>query len=158
MKMGFLNLKELAIGLLLVFLYTWYQGGCSREPSVATTWTEHEIRAPISRVWEVVTDWEDQGDWRSDLKSVEVLSGDRFVEHLNSGSEVTFEVTSTDAPNQILLEMSGGATGTYEIELVSQGDITKVVFRESVELGLFSGSNRSRVLIDTNRLRKACEK
>ena len=99
---------------------------------VQTLTVEKEINAPIQTVWTVMTTWEDQPKWRTDVDRVEVISSTEFIEYPKHGQEITFKVLEFNEPSKLTLQMESSFTGIYDVLLIEQGNTTKII--ESYEL------------------------
>ena len=93
------------------------------------------LGSPPDRVYATLADVEHHTGWRSDVKSVEVLSNapvKRWREHGSNGA-ITFEVVETQPPTRLVsriadADLAFGGTWTYE--LTPQGSGTQLTITE----------------------------
>lgn len=105
----------------------------------------HQVRVGVtlkqgpSAVWEQLTDWQAQGDWRSDVVSVEALDpvGDRpaWRLHHRSGGHTEVAILAWAPPRSYTLRVDGPRfSGTRSVQLVRAGLGTGVVLSERGEI------------------------
>lgn len=105
-----------------------------------------EINATPETVWSVLTNWEEQPNWRDDIKEVKVLSDKQFMEIPTKGPAVTFTIIESIKPSMLKLKLEGSFTGKYEIKL-SEMDGDKTFVEESYQMTYESPF--SRVIVKT---------
>ena len=91
-----------------------------------------KINAPIDRVWGIMTDWKNQGEWRSEVNKIVIVSPTTFIEQPISGPAITFEVVKLEQPKRIELLMTGSIQGQYIADLEFSDGVTTVTAREIV--------------------------
>jgi len=95
------------------------------------------IKASAADVWDALTDLPRQIQWRSDLKSVQMLDDDeglRWVEQLGHGSPVTLRKSKEIPQKELLLEMGyKDGKGTRHARLSTVPGGTRVTFVETLE-------------------------
>ncbi|RLV57838.1 SRPBCC family protein [Parashewanella curva] len=126
MRILFISLGIILLSILIIWLWG------STLSSTHKVEVQQTIRAPINRVWEVMTDWQNQPIWRKELKSVEVISPSEFIESAKHGSKIKFTVVKSVSPQNFELEMSGFVQGEYIATLSDIDGITKVSATEIV--------------------------
>jgi len=99
-----------------------------------------ELRAPPQRVWQTITDVESMPQWRSGLKSVDIVgqtsAGPKWREVSGDGT-ITFE-TIESAPQRRLVttiadkSLPFGGSWTYDLEPSATG--TRLTIREDGEV------------------------
>ena len=93
-----------------------------------------EFKSKVEKVWDVVTNNEDY-QWRSDVKCLEIINDEEFIEHTESDFETHFIITKKEYCKQYEFDlqnknMKGHWTSTFE--KTPQGCV--VVFTEVVEV------------------------
>lgn len=91
------------------------------------------------RVFDLLTDVEAYPRWRSDVRTVDVLSRDsprRWIEHGSNG-DITFEVAESHPPRRLISRIADrslpfGGTWTYELE--REGTGTRLIVTERGEV------------------------
>ncbi|MBC6474125.1 MAG: SRPBCC family protein [Hormoscilla sp. GM102CHS1] len=78
---------------------------------------EIKINAPIERVWEVMTNWSEQPEWRNDLNRVEIVYNTHFIEYPKKGGAIHFTILNRVRPTNLELRLSGPVQGTYTVVL-----------------------------------------
>ncbi len=129
-----LNWFLIALGVLALAVGAVFAGGAMLPPTVSASRTD-QLRAPIDRVFALVTDPVGQSRWRQDVASVTVNPGGRgWSETTKQGVVIQFEETGSQTPTRYALRFaspqgfSGEWVGTFET--VAGG--TRVVFTETV--------------------------
>jgi uncharacterized protein YndB with AHSA1/START domain len=97
------------------------------------------LSQPVDRVYAALTDIASYPQWRSDVKSVEVLSAApprRWREHGGNG-DITFEVAEAQPPMRLVTRIADrdlpfGGTWTYE--LMAEGNGTRLTITEHGEV------------------------
>ena len=136
-------MKILVIALIVLmprFLSLWVWGRAM--PSTHTVTAKREIKAPIENVWQKMTDWQAQANWRKSVDRVDVLSSDTFVEYPKKGAAIKFAVVQQDAPRFIELAMSGPA------ELSFADGVTTIQVYEAITQHSVIGKILSRLFFD----------
>jgi hypothetical protein len=95
------------------------------------------VKAPAAEVWDALTDLPRQIQWRSDLKSVQMLdddSGLRWVEQPGQGSPVTLRKSKEIPLKELLLGMDcEDGKGTRQARLSAVPGGTRVTFVETLD-------------------------
>lgn len=99
------------IALVAVGIYLY---GMS-QPAQQQLTVEKNIAAPADQVWQVMTDWGAQPQWRDDLEQVEVIDAQNFVEYPKQGSPIRFEVLKAEKPRLLELKLDGSFNGVYTV-------------------------------------------
>ena len=121
----------IAIAVIVVLVVVVFLYGMSIPKTQSLTVTK-TIAAPADQVWAVMTDWEAQPEWRDDLKKVEVISPDEFIEHPKHAGPITFRVVEQDRPRLLKLDLSGPFTANYIVELTESDGVAVVTESYSV--------------------------
>ena len=128
-----MKIVVIALGILLataLFVYFWG----SALPATQKVSLEISVNAPASRVWETMTAWIDQPQWRNGIERVEIVGSDRFIEYPKRGVPITFRVLRSEAPRRLELNMSGAVTGAYLAELFEENGATKIRVAERINI------------------------
>lgn len=87
----------------------------------------------IDKVWEMVLDIENYGNWRSDLSRTERIDETRFIEYTKDGYPTTFTVTKVEPNKRWEFDMDNGNMKGHWIGIfTSKGNETEVDFTEYV--------------------------
>ena len=138
-----IKLALLAVAVLVVIILVVVIVGLSL-PVGHTASRQATLQAGPAQVFAVLADVERYPAWRSDVKSVEVLSRAplRWIEHGSNGT-ITFEQIESDAPHRIVGKIADarlpfGGTWTYELApsgggttltITERGEVYNPVFR-----------------------------
>lgn len=130
------NLNWILIGLGILLLLLPFLIGFLLSPYQQATRVEL-IKAPADDVWTELSNIAGQTQWRTDLKSVQMLDDDdglRWVEQPQSGSEVVLRKLKETPSKELLVEMQRpGSRGTREARLNAVPGGTRVTFTEMLE-------------------------
>lgn len=99
------------------------------------------MRQPPEIVWQVITDYESQPNWRKDLKTVERLP-DRegrevWREVYQQGSPITLETAESAAPSRlvrIIADEGGPFSGRWEYDIKPDGAGSRLTITERGEV------------------------
>jgi hypothetical protein len=91
-----------------------------------------QIDAPVDIVWETMSDWEGQVEWRSEVKSVEMVDEKTFKEFPFNGPAVEFEIVRLETNYIIELKMSGPFKGDYLAVFSEDNGITTIHISETI--------------------------
>jgi carbon monoxide dehydrogenase subunit G len=101
------------------------------------------LPAPPRVVWDLITDWENQGDWMLEATNFEVLSPQRQGVGVEAAATISIaglivrdrvRVSAWNPPERLEIRHLGWVTGRGEFQLTSvDGDSTRVVWREELE-------------------------
>lgn len=95
------------------------------------------IKASADEVWKALTDLPRQTQWRSDLKSMQMVDDDaglRWIEQSEDGKAITLRKLKETPPKELLLEMrQRGCKGTRQACLNAVPGGTRVTFTEMLE-------------------------
>lgn len=103
-------------------------------PSQQIATVEINIHAPVDRVWQIITSWEEQPKWRTTVSKVKVNSPQSFVEYPTHGDPITFHVISAVPSQKLELKMSGAVLGGYVAKLTTKADVTVFSANEFVTI------------------------
>jgi hypothetical protein len=107
------------------------------------------LKAPLDAVWEALDDLPRQIQWRTGLKSVQMLDDDhglRWVEQPLSGRAVTLRKLKALPAKELLLEMQQGRNkGTRLAQMNTVPGGTRVTFTEMLETRSLTGRIRARL-------------
>lgn len=96
------------------------------------------INAPRVKVWQVITNYASQTQWRKSLIRVEILDAtngqERWREYPHRGPAISFAVVSSRAPALLDIRFWGGAHGTWQGELTETANGTLLRFTEHIEI------------------------
>lgn len=96
------------------------------------------INAPRVKVWQVITNYTSQTQWRKSLSRVEILDAtngqERWREYPHRGPAISFAVVSSRAPALLDSRFWGGAHGTWQGELTDTENGTLLRFTEHIEI------------------------
>lgn len=115
---------------------------------------EERINAPIDRVWSIMTDWENQESWRSEVNKVVVISPTKFIEYAKNGPAITFEVVESQKPYYFELVMTGSVRGSYIATLSFLEGVTTVTAKETIFNDSVIGRVISRLFFDLEEFAK----
>ncbi|WP_186176358.1 SRPBCC family protein [Vibrio jasicida] len=104
-------------------------------PRVAIKTTQ--VSAPIDVVWNTITTYSSQTEWREDLQRVEIDEvKNEWTEIPNAGPSVTFKERVKTAPTLYEIEIVAlsGFSGYSTIELIASDEGTKLTFTEVSEV------------------------
>ncbi len=118
--------------LLIIGLFLYLFGNSL--PPTQELKTQIQIKAPIAKVWLIMTTWADQPQWRKNIREVKILTSSQFSEIPKRGKPIHFQVLEREEPKRIKLKMSGGVTGSYSAELLEESGITTVKITESITI------------------------
>ncbi len=90
------------------------------------------INAPIDKVWDIMTDWEHQTEWRKEISKVDMKEGSKFIEYPRKGPPIEFEVIYLDKPKNFELSMAGAVEGNYTARLSFHNGRTSIIAKEKV--------------------------
>lgn len=117
------------VGGLVLCAGAWLYA--SRLPATVTTVREAIVRAPVDRVFALVTDVAHQPEWRSDVGRITVADdGASWVEHTRSGDDINFRAVET-VPNskfEIVYQSKLGFSGRW-VGSFTPRDAETTVFR-----------------------------
>jgi len=123
----------LSILIFVAIVYLWGR----TLPAHQDLRVERKINAPIERVWEVMTNWSEQPEWRNDLNRVEIVDNTHFIEYPKKGEArfrecppmscagatrhgghlwkraIHFTILNRVRPTNLELRLSGPVQGTY---------------------------------------------
>lgn len=144
-----MSMKILTVVLAILFvsflsLLAW---GLSL-PKTHEVTVKREIKAPIKDVWQVLTNWERQTDWRAEVDRIDILNPDTFIEYPKKGPEIQFKVITQEVPRLLELEMSGAFQGIYRAELFFSNGVTTIVANEVVTHNSVIGKIFSKLFFD----------
>lgn len=92
------------------------------------------IPGELQKVWELVLDIENYGNWRSDLSKTEVISDKQFIEYTKDGYPTTFTVTLVEPYKRWEFDMeNSNMKGHWTGIFTAKGDETEIDFTEQVE-------------------------
>ncbi|MFC4699006.1 SRPBCC family protein [Glaciecola siphonariae] len=131
---------------LVVVIFIWG----NTLPTTHQVSTSKAIAVPVSKVWETMSDWEGQVQWRKDVKSVEIVSANKFIETPSSGPAVEFEVVRLERNSIIELKMSGPFEGEYLAEFSETDGITTIQISETIVQESHVGRIVSALFFDLN--------
>ena len=126
-----MNILKIGIVCLLSIIALLWLWGLTL-PKTKKVTVERTIYAPIEQVWDVLTNWKAQPNWRRDLRNVEVVNEHQFVEYPLYAPKLTFNITRIEKPNHLEMKMSGFISGTYALQLTADGNNTKAISTEAV--------------------------
>ncbi|MGB0894579.1 MAG: SRPBCC family protein [Parashewanella sp.] len=116
---------------------------------------KEQIHVPIEDVWQIITDWENQANWRSEVSRIELVSSSKFIEYPKHGPAITFDVIKAQKPHSIVLKMSGSIKGDYVATLSFSEGITTVTATETVLNHSIIGRVISKVFFDLDKFAKS---
>lgn len=83
------------------------------------------IATSPQKIWQVLSDWKGQKEWRTDLKKVEVIDDKTFLEYPHYGPPIRFELLKIEQPTFMELKLTHPRfTSIYKITLTQQGEKT----------------------------------
>ncbi len=126
--MKYLLIAIISISVIVVSLYLWGKS----LPVTQVVTVKEKINAPIEVVWNIMTDWEKQPEWREEIIDVKITNKNKFTEFPKKGPAINFEVLKIQKPHTIELQMSGSVSGSYIAELIFSDGITTVIATEKV--------------------------
>merc|ERR1711879_172280 len=90
------------------------------------------IEAPVQAVWDVVTKFDKQADWRKDVSEVVFLSDEKWIEIPYKGRDFTFEIVEKELLKHWILDIyiRDKKIGYWIVEFTDVQKTTKVVFTE----------------------------
>lgn len=96
------------------------------------------INAPIDSVWDALVNVDGYIDWRDDLKDLERVDEDTWVEVGPKDDRLTFSITEQTKPNKLVViidddELPFGGEWVYTLEEQS-ADNTKLIITENGEV------------------------
>ena len=101
---------------------------------MATSNIKALIPGELQKVWDLVLDIENYGDWRSDLSKTEVISDKQFIEYTKDGYPTTFTVTFVEPYRRWEFDMeNSNMKGHWTGIFTAKGDETEIDFTEQVE-------------------------
>jgi hypothetical protein len=119
------------VGLLLVSALLAVIIG-SRLPSDHTVSRSLKLKRKPADVYAIVRNVGEAAKWRSDVKRVDILSADTFLEHGSNGA-VTYQIVE-DVPNQKLVtkivDVNLGYSGSWEYSFEPGADGTTLTITE----------------------------
>ena len=132
-----MNIMLIIVGIITVPILVVLIGGMMLPVNHIAS-VEKTLPADAAKVWSLLTDIESQPKWRTDLKSIKVVSNDpvSWVETSSFG-EIPMKVERME-PHQALVtrinstELPFGGTWTFKLE--PQGSNTKLTITEDGEV------------------------
>lgn len=130
-------------GVLMVLVLIVLVVGMLR-PSGHVAATRARYAASLAEVWTAVTDWEQWGEWQSEVRSVERIedrNGHVVLMTRGSWGDVPMEIVESDRGRRFVTEIDGGAfrgRWTWELAptdegtlltITEEGEVTNPVFR-----------------------------
>lgn len=106
-------------------------------PSQVTASRSAELKADPARVFQTVTDIEDQATWRKDIKSVRVdSSGKSWTEETTAGILINFEVRRQEPNTRFEIEFGSeqGFSGSWVGVFTPSPNGTIVQITETIEI------------------------
>lgn len=86
----------------------------------------------IHSVWQAVTDLS-RSDWRSDLKKIEIVDENTFIEYTKKGYLTIFTVTAKEPEKQYEFDIkNSNMTGHWTGIFIDDGVRTRIEFTEAV--------------------------
>jgi hypothetical protein len=129
--------------LIVVLIVAGLVGGValwgSRLPVAHVASRVLRLNQPPESVWRVLTDYEGQRSWRTDLKAVTRVSGaarETWTEVTSSG-ELPLETTESDPPRRLVRTIADRTLpfgGRWVYELASEGPGTRLTITEEGEV------------------------
>ena len=100
--------------------------------------TTSNIKAVIPgehrKVWALILDIENYGNWRSDLSKTEVISDKQFIEYTKGGYPTTFTITLVEPCKRWEFDMENSNMSGHWIGIFTdKGNDTEIDFTECVE-------------------------
>lgn len=142
------------VGVSLLFLLMPLLLGLLISPYQQVTRVEL-IKASADEVWTALADLPRQAQWRSDLKSMQMIDDDaglRWVEQSEGGKAVTLRKLKETPLKELLLEMrQRGSKGTRQARLSAVPGGTRVTFTEMLETRTPWGRIKARISGDPDR-------
>jgi uncharacterized membrane protein len=136
------------LGIILAVLVLLFGLGLSLPSRQQVTRVEL-LKAPVTEVWEALSDLPRQTHWRTGLKSVQMLDDDhglRWVEQPERGGAVTLRKLKELPAQELLLEMQQGSSkGTRSARMNAVPGGTRVTFTEILETRTPIGRIRARM-------------
>ncbi len=96
------------------------------------------INAPVDSVWSAIVSIDNYTNWRNDLKDVEIVDEDTWVEVGPKDDKITFSITEQNPPNRLVVVIDDDGLpfgGEWVYELTEQNDgSTKLSITENGEV------------------------
>lgn len=92
----------------------------------------------VNLIYEIICDFAKYPEWRSDLSAVEIIDDTKFIEIDKGGIRTEFRVTNAGANKLLEFDMhNDNIAGHWVGEFECNGDVTKIVFKEQIEVKKF---------------------
>ncbi|MGH9949641.1 MAG: SRPBCC family protein [Pyrinomonadaceae bacterium] len=122
--------------MVILFALAVYLIGLSL-PVKHTATVTATIKSPPDAVWRRVTTFAEYPSWRKNVRSVETVSPNEWVETDDSGDKIPYRITVLEDKKKAKVEITGQDLqfgGHWIIELNGKGDATEVTITENGEV------------------------
>lgn len=125
-------------------------------PTERTFVKTSQFKSSPQEIWNVITDIKEQEEWRSDVKSIEMINTqkgkEKWTEIPKRGKPITFQVKTYEPPKRFDIEIvESGFSGYWEGRINEKNGVTEIEFKEVVVINNPYFKTLSLLFIDLNK-------